>query len=267
MSIPNFSSGGWDGFEACFSDERQGRRRLEATPIHLYQETALRHFAALSPQPVVLVTLRCPAEQIRSAFYFHRSFGRIDAEMTFGTYARAMLDDDVAVIRKAVPRSDTRATLQPAMHHNRYAEWLDLWAQHFPRERLVITTLRELSQDPVPLLRGICTQLGVDPSHFDDDHFVARKVNATSAGRVVEPGWLQRMGRRVVPHGRIRQRLATWDQARRAGAPLGAPSPADDEVLELLGKRFEPDNRDLAARYGVDISGWRPVKQDAPRRS
>ena len=186
----NFNDHGWDGLEQFFTEPRNGRRRFEATAINLYQETARRAFASLEPQPLVVVTLRCPAEQIRSAFYFHQHAGRIESWLTFSDYARALLHDEFERVSAAIGYADVRASLGPSLSMNRYALWLDRWGERFTERPVMVVTLQRIDAEPRDALADICRRIGVDETFYDE--FAFQPVNVTSArplgrqGRIVE---------------------------------------------------------------------------------
>jgi hypothetical protein len=230
---------------------------LEATAINLYQETALDQLAAVDPKPLVIVSLRCPAAQIRSSFFYHRAFGRIDPSLDFPTFATELLQaGSLARLAAAIPDGQLRTVLESAMTWNRYVEWLDLWSQRFPTDRMMVLTLDQVVNAPAATLKGICTRIGIDGA-FYDAHDLPR-LNEGAAGRVKDPNVLWRVGRRIVPAGRIRTIVANWDRRRRMGPPVGPPTDVEETVLNALGERFQPFSEDLALRFGIDTSGWRP---------
>lgn len=252
----NFADAGWDGFEQFFSEPRRGRKRLEATTISLFQETALREFTSLDTPPLIVVAVRCPARQIRSHFYYNRSYGRIDASLEFVDYADALLNDDTNLLAVAIPDPVERAIYGASLAWGHYTTWIDRWLEHLAPERLMVVSQGTIAHHPADVLRPICERLGIDPAY--DDDYQAPEVNVTHAGVVQEPSLLSRLGRRVLPDGAVRDVAARWDQRRRSGPTLGPPTDGEEQRLNELGRLFKASNDDLAARFGVDTSTWYP---------
>lgn len=251
----NFNHDGWSGFERYFSAPAAGRLRLEASTVNLHQETAMRAFAGLAAPPLIVASLRCPAAQIRSGFYYNRNYGRIADDLSFRAYASALLDDDFGSVAGAIRSDRDREILAASMSWNRYVDWLDRWHQMFPADRILVVGFEQVADSPLSVLQEIARRAGIDADVFDREDLTA--VNRTPAQVVPEEGLLLRLGRRAVPRGRLRTRLARWHQERRTGGSLGDPQTEDDEVLDRLGDHFADANAELRRRYGVDTSAWR----------
>lgn len=248
-----FADGGWGGFERFFDGPAAGRKRVEASAINLFQRTARVEFARLDPQPLVVVTLRCPVEQIRSAFFFHQDATRISPDLSFAAYLEATLARDFDVFRRTMPYVDVREFLWLSLEWNRYVDWLEPWSDDFADDRLSIVTLDEMAADPVGIVADLHARMSLPPLPFSRADFTAS--NVTSTAHLRRPGMVARSARTVLPRGRARDRLAAWDRARRA-----KPSPPLDShelaLLDELAQRFRASDQALAERYGVDVSRW-----------
>jgi hypothetical protein len=260
--LPTYEQDGWSGFERFFPEPRNGRLRLEASPNNLYHDTAMQALSELRPQPLVIVALRCPAEQIRSAFYFAQNNGAagnfIDESLTFPTYVAALLKGDLEPLKDAVPNEQLRWYLGEILHHNQYVEWLDRWAAKLEPENLMALRFDDVANRPRETLDVVCKRAGLDPSFYDDYEFT--RINPTLARPT---GRIRRMASslgRVIPQGHARDVLARAYRRLPAGQYMGLPSADETEAMVALGTYFAPFNQALADRYDVDVSAWWPVR-------
>lgn len=261
-SWPTFNEQGWEGFEQFFPEPRNGRLRLEATPANLFFTLPRQLFAALDPQPLLIITLRDPAEQIRSAFYFSQNNGAagnfIDPGLDFANYVDALLSGDLDLQKEVIPNDQLRRYFtDKILAFNRYVEWLDLWAEKFPPERILILRFADLTASPRTALGAICQRVGLDPSFYDDYEFV--RHNATIArrrGRVDAWGYAVR---NRLPQGRLTAVLTRLFKRLRPAGVVGGPAVNDAAAMTALGEYFAPYNKELAERFGVDVSSWWPA--------
>lgn len=249
----NFIAHDWDGFQRFFASPRAGRKRFEATAISLFQETARCALAGIDPQPLVVVALRCPAEQIRSLFYWaQNNAGVVDSSVSFPTFVSALLSGDLDSIGPIFRNDRIRWYLGSTLSTNRYVEWLDRWREHFPAERVVIVDARKLSDCPRQVVTNISSRIGIDPAFYEDYEF--KRFNATNANSRTRT--IAQLMLRVMPEGRARAKLARVYRKLPSGRSLGSASAEDMAALQALGEYFQPFNRALGDRYSVDTSDW-----------
>ena len=259
---PTFDDEGWEGFERFFPDARNGRLRLEASPNNLYNEMALRALASLRPPPLVIAALRCPAEQIRSAFYFAQNNGAagqfIDLGLTFPAYVEALLGADPAPLERAVPHDRLRWYLTESLQRNKYVEWLDRWSARLPRETIMVIRFDDLTQRPRETLEDICKHAGIPASFYANHEFA--QINPTLAQRSSRLHRFAQSMNRVLPEGRLHDILArTYRRRLRPSQHLAsAATSAETTAMMALGEYFAPSNQALAERCGVDVSPWWP---------
>lgn len=260
VGAPTFDDDGWEGFERFFPEPRDGRLRLEASPSNLYHRIALRALTSVEPPPLVIIALRCPAEQIRSAFYFAQNNGAagrsIDARLTFPAYVEALLAGDSGVLERAVPDDQLRWYLTEILHHNTYVDWLDQWAAKLPSENLLAVRFDDVAERPREVLDDICKRAGLDPSFYENYEFA--RLNPTLAQANSRFRSFALALRRALPAGRVRDSLAKVYRRLPAGQYLGMPSAEETAAMVALGRYFEPDNQALAEKYGIDVSPWWP---------
>lgn len=260
--LPTFQQEGWDGFERFFPEPREGRLRLEASPSNLYHETPLAAFSALRPQPLVMVALRCPAEQIRSAFYFAQNNGAagsfIDQGLGFPTYVAALLEGNLEPLKDAIPDENLRWYVGEIQHHNRYVEWLDRWAAKIEPENLMVLRFDDISSRPYETVTRICERVGLDPSIYDGYEFT--RINPTLARPASRTRQLAAAAGRMIPQGQVRDALVRVYRKVPAGQYIGAPSADETAAMMALGEYFAPYNQALSERYGIDVAPWWPVR-------
>lgn len=249
-----FADEGWAGLDRFYGGPRGPRKRLEASAVNLFQDTARIAFAALDPQPLVVVGVRCPVEQIRSAFHFHQNATRIDADLSLEAYLDALMTRDHEVFRRTMPYPHVREFLWRSLDWNRYVDWIDRWQRDFDDDRIHLVTLSDLAQRPAEVVAEIHERMGLDPLDRDEASYVAG--NVTSENPVTAPGVVSRVGSRILPNSRVRTELRRWDRTRRA-IPVEEPSPRAEALLDELGRFFAASDRALTERHGVDTSSWR----------
>lgn len=264
-ALPTFDHEGWDGYERFFSEPRNGRLRLEASPSNLYHETPLRALTELRPQPLVIAALRCPAEQIRSAFYFAQNNGAagnfIDDDVSFPTYVAALLEGNLEPLKDAIPNENLRWYLGEILHHDKYVEWLDRWAAKLAPGNLMVLRFDDVAGRPRETLEVVCKRAGLDPSFYDDYEFT--RINPTLARPTSSMRQLASAAGRMIPPGRVRDALVRVYRKAPAGQYIGSPSTEETAAMVALGEYFAPFNQALADCYGVDVSAWWPVRATA----
>jgi hypothetical protein len=226
---------------------------LEATPSYLYQRTAPEVLSQLEPIPNIIFVLRKPSERAYSHFhYFQDTKARIDRRVDFGEFVAMALKDD--------PRL-SEVTSGPAtkvIANSRYVDYLPIWLDRFPRERLHFFLFEEMTRDPRKLVRDVAACLSLDPNFFDTYEF--KRWN--SSFQIRRPG-IHRMRRLVgrrLPAGARKQLKATTASAyARINVDPSRPRRTSDEAQTVaeLDKYFEPLNARLAELTGLDLTAWR----------
>lgn len=259
---PTFDDEGWEGFKHYFPEPRAGRLRLEASPSSLYSEMALRAFTSLEVPPLVIAALRCPAEQIRSGFYFSQNNGAagrfIAPDLTFPAYVEALLGGDHAPLVRAVPDERLRWYLTESLNRDKYVGWLDRWSERLPPEALLVIGFDDLTGRPRETMEEVCKHAGLDDSFFADYEFA--RVNPTLAQPSSRLRRLATFVNQVLPEGRLHDALGGYYRRRlRPSQYIGSAAPGEETAaMTALGDYFGPSNQALAERYGVDVSSWWP---------
>jgi hypothetical protein len=152
---------------ARFADEH-GRPFLsfEASPYYLPHRLAPARMANVLPGAKLIVTMRNPVERAYSAYQMWRGWGNeTEPFMTVAALEDDRLDQGRALAaHHGIGRRDTTAIAQHDRRRTRvvggvhvgrmflmggrYAEQLERWFEHYPREQFHFVTTDELASDP-----------------------------------------------------------------------------------------------------------------------
>ena len=145
-----------------------GRIVGEASPSYLFHPLAPERARSLVPEAKLIVLVRDPVTRAYSHYQHEVALGReplsfeeaLDAEeeRTRGEVERLMSD----------PRAFSRAWWDHTyVSRGRYAEQLDRWLGHFPREQLLVVHTEDLGERPAETYAEILSFLGAAPHVLD----------------------------------------------------------------------------------------------------
>ena len=272
----NVHDHGLAGYEAYFRhcDVRRTRVVLEATPGYLYQETAPRALAGLSPRPRIVFILRNPSERVYSAYQWAR-------HTLPDLHHRASFPEYVARLESTTGDDN----LNDAIERGRYVDYLERWVEFFDRSGIEILLFERLREDKRGFMRDVATRIGIEPSFYDRYGFPYKNATQEVRGLRLHRTML-RLGGRIAPQfvrqpSRGAEGLASRVLRRGLGAAYAAlnvkgatpPKTADDRrVLAELDRHFAPYNARLARLLDVDLSAWTqpadtPMGSGAPHPS
>lgn len=139
-------------------------RTFEATPGYLFNPQAPVRLGSLLPSARFVVLLRDPVER---AYSHHRHQLKLGLEDLDFEQAIAREEERLAGERKRMeqdPEYHSRALhLYSYMDLGHYAEHLDSWLRHFPRDRFFIGRSEDLFEDPPALYDQIVRFLDLRP--------------------------------------------------------------------------------------------------------
>lgn len=136
-------------YRAHFPEPRPGQRTFEASPYYLYHPLTPARVAKLLPDVRLLALLRDPVERAYS--HYKHSVERGVEPLSFAQAIRAeasrigpYLDGGDLTSRKA------HAALRSYSYASRgfYADQIERWTQHVPRERLLVLRSESMYADP-----------------------------------------------------------------------------------------------------------------------
>jgi len=234
-------------YEALFEPAPAGTPRGESTPLYLHDRDAMRRIREMIPAARLIVIIRDPVERAHSNWTHLWSAGLEPV----GDFVRACAEEDRRI-------ADGWASFWHYIGLGRYGEQLAHVFTLFPREQVHVIRYRQLVDDPVQTLDGICDFLGVPPGVITEvpRQNVTAHPEATRAHRAVAQ--LLRAGAaagRFLPSatadtvtGRLERFLQRSSRERQ---------PLSWQQRQALIPRFEADLELLERVLGADFSDWR----------
>jgi hypothetical protein len=241
-------------YDGYFADAAPGAVRMEATPSYLYGEADIaRAIDERLPDPRVLVILREPASRAISFFRYQKARLRFPAELTLAEYlaeADRLTDDDF---------DDPDNERFMAFRGGCYAEFIPSWLETLGSDRIRFLFFEDLVRNPLPLLEGVASWLGIDPAGIDPEGLSSE--NRTTGYR---SGALQRVA--LSGNDRfetfLRRHMGLKRRLRSLYYRVNGQPPSDtvhDDDREMLAERYVTPNRTLAtqlAALGVALPDW-----------
>jgi hypothetical protein len=187
-------------------ERRHGEEALvgEASPSYLFHPLAPGRVAALMPDAKLIAVLRNPVD---------RAFSHYQHEVALGRESLSF-EDALDLERERMRGELERMTSDPAYFsypwwnftyaaRGRYAEQLDRWYEHFPREQLHVIISEELLDNPSGIYRQTLDFLGARPHELSSfPKIFAREYSE------MEPATRERLEREFSePNERLRELL------------------------------------------------------------
>lgn len=153
---------GEDWYRAHFGRVGEPGLNIDSSPYYLFHPAVPRRLAALLPDARLVVLLRDPVRRAYSHYWHERHRrreslgfeaaiqaepGRIDAahaRLAEGSIARSREHQEFSYLARG-----------------RYAEQLERWFEHFPRERFHVVRFESLAGSPLATLNETCAFLGL----------------------------------------------------------------------------------------------------------
>ncbi len=185
-------------FRAQLGRGRRPKITGEATTSYLFNPVAPERVVVDIPDVKLIVQLREPVARVFSHYRLnvklgeeHRSFAEVvrSERLDFTEISDLLRAGDADAVQEARARS--------IVARGFYAEQLERWFEHFPREQFLVTRSEDLFERPAEVYAATLSFLGLEP--FDDVEFTVH--NATEKGVLDEPSreWLTEL---YEPHNR-----------------------------------------------------------------
>jgi hypothetical protein len=149
-------------YRANFGRTGQPGLNLESSPYYLFHPAVPQRLRALVPDAKLIVLLRDPVRRAYSSYWHERDKGRetLDFEAAIAAEPGRI---DAAHTRLA---DGTLERSHEHQHHSylargRYAEQLERWFAHFPREQFLILRFEDLVKNPLDVLNLTLAFLGL----------------------------------------------------------------------------------------------------------
>jgi len=245
----NFATGGAAGYARFFPVSKpKAKIRLEATPVYIYQKSALNALPDLPSRPRFLFLLREPTRQILSTYrYFSNNWTYLKGGVSFAEY--------IELVDAGSQKLRGNELLSNAIENVRYAARLAPWRDRVGADAMRVMLLEDIERDPAAAMVDLAGWLGLDPTFYRDYGFPLE--NATYRAR---NAWLQAANvglRGLIAKTPLYKPLrAVYRQINTSKAPRPL-APDDHAALAALRLRFEGDNQALEQMFGLDLSPWR----------
>jgi hypothetical protein len=179
---------------------RTGQRLItgEASPYYVFHPHAPKRIKALVPGAKLIVLLRDPVERAVSAYHHQVRAGTETLSL------REALDREPSRLTAEVQRLAQDENYKSAAHRRYsymarglYADQLETWLRHFPREQLLVIRSEDFFDDPGTTVAQVIEYLGLPPWKSRE----YRKFNAGEYGDM-DPAIRQQLSEYYAPHNR-----------------------------------------------------------------
>jgi hypothetical protein len=167
----------WPDYLRLFSNATAQRAVGEASVNYLWSKSAPGNIAARIPQARIIIVLRSPTERAFSQ-YLHCVSGGVVSQ-SFREYVRASLRYE----------GEELGVYKPFLEMGFYAEQVQRYLDHFPREQIGIWFYEETIVRQREFLRDVLEFLEVDSTVITD---TTKRYNEPTIARLVKPTQLLR---------------------------------------------------------------------------
>jgi hypothetical protein len=243
-------------YRALFAGARAGQRIGEASSSYLWSETAARAIAEVRPDARIIAILREPASFLRS---LHLQLLQSHVESEKSLRKAVSLEGERRAGRR-IPRGSHRPQLLQYAGHVRYVEQLRRYHEVFPREQVLVLIYEDFRDDNLATVQRVLRFLDVDaslpiepievnPTRLLRSQQLDDLVYSVSVGRGPAARTVKAAVKALTPRG-VRRGALRLAQRRIVH---GDPPPPDEEFMEELRRRFEPEVRELSEYLGRDL--------------
>lgn len=233
---------------ALFHDASRDQLVGEGSTSYLFSRVAAEGIAAVRPDARIIMMLRDPVEMIHS-FHARRVYSGSEDLIRFED---ALVAEEARRDGRRIPPN---ARNLPALQYRelgRYAEQVERYLRHFPRERVHVMEFGEFAADPAAAHAATVAFLGLPSQERPrvEPENVAPGVRATRLHRLLHSPRSVHLARALLPAGlksRVRgaaERLTTAETGRQA---------LDAELRMQLRNGFRSDVRRLGELLGRDF--------------
>lgn len=235
-----YYSKGEEWYESFFDDALEHQVRFDPTFTYIRSPWAPRRIAADNPEAKIICFLRNPIDRAFSHYWHEKKKGKIAFE-----FEEVLENYDLF-----------SSWVEPGF----YAEHLERYLKHFPREQLLCLPFYLLQEDSEAFLRRILQFIDVDPSVRPS--WLGEKANAAGGRRTLTNAVWRRVRRRLQRFGQdaliqsIEEApvVGRWVQDRDE-YERGMSESVRRELLDIC----EPEIRRTEALLDHDLSHWQSV--------
>jgi hypothetical protein len=149
-------------YRANFGRVGEPGLNLDSSPYYLAHPLAPQRAHALVPEAKLIVLLRDPVRRAYSHYWHERHKERetLSFEEAIAAEPARLGDDEQRLARGEIRQSRAHQHFS-YLARGRYAEQLERWWRHYPRERLLVLRFEELARDPLAVLDRTLEFLGL----------------------------------------------------------------------------------------------------------
>jgi hypothetical protein len=159
----NYARGeGW--YRANFGRVGEPGLNLDSSPYYLFHPGVPQRARALVPRARLIVLLRDPVRRAYSHYWHQRDAGRetLSFEDAIAAEPDRLGDAEVRLALGEIQRSNAHQHFS-YLARGRYAEQLQRWLVHYPREQLLVLRFEDLVADPMAVFGRSLGFCGLPP--------------------------------------------------------------------------------------------------------
>ncbi|RKR91822.1 sulfotransferase domain-containing protein [Micromonospora pisi] len=204
-------------YRAYFPTLAPDQRTFEASPYYLFHPNVPARVAATLPDGRFVALLRDPVQRTYSHYLHTRSYG---AEPL--SFADALDAEEERLHRALRDGPGTRTPHRALRNHSyaargRYAEQLERWFEHVPRERIHIARNEDLAADAAGTYGAILRFL--DLSAFTPETFARHTRRVDTGPSQLTPELRERLTAYIAPHNARLAELLGWSHSWPGSPP------------------------------------------------
>jgi sulfotransferase family protein len=173
----------------------------EASATYLFDPRTPERVRRFDPQMKLIAALRDPVERAYSHYQMEQRWGRETLP-----FEQALEREEAELgfeLERVLADPDSESGLECSyVARGRYAEQLDRWLEHFPREQLLVVTSDELLEQPGAVMTRVAQFLGI--TDWRAPSYPLRGVREYST---MPPETRERLARIFEPHNRRLEQL------------------------------------------------------------
>jgi hypothetical protein len=245
----------WPTFNELFTEAGDEKYVGEASVWYLYSTQAAGLIAEHYPDARCIAMVRNPVDMLHS-LHSHTIFNGTED-----------IEDFESALEAEPRRLEQWASAPPGRRIGqllysrivRYADQIQRFYDALGRAQVHVVVYDDLRADAYACYRDVCAFLEIEPQE-DVELGVVNPNKRIRSRRLRQfhqapPGLVQTIGRVIVPHRGLRDRV--WSLLGRASITPAPREPMDPEVRRRLQQRFAPEVDKLSQLLGRDLSAWR----------
>ncbi len=159
---------GLDKYDQFYDNCTDIKVRLEATPDYLYSSGTPGKIKDSLPNAKMIFILREPISRLVSWYRFAKQNNNIPEKTTFDEYVKLQLNYN---------SEDKKEHHLLSLKQGKYSLYLKSYFDLFGQNRIHVTFYEDLSNNPVSVIKEICTFAGINPDFYNNYDF--RIFNST----------------------------------------------------------------------------------------